>query len=196
MPYAVLMPVFAKDILKSGSDVLGFLMASTGVGALAGGMFLANRKAPTGFGKIMAFATIIFGSSLLLFSFSRNLWISLGLLLFVGFGMITMIATANTFLQTITEDKMRGRVMSYFTMAFIGTSPFGGLLSGAAADKIGAPHTVMISGIIIAICSIVFFIRLPALRKLARPVCIKKGIIVEVARGINAASELDDLNKY
>jgi MFS family permease len=195
MPYSVLMPVFAKDIFKSGSDILGFLMASTGVGALVGGIFLANRKNSTGFGKIMAISTSIFGGALLFFSFSKNLWVSFAILLFVGFGMITLIASANTFLQTITDDKMRGRVMSYFTMAFIGMSPFGSLISGAVAERIGAPYTVMISGIVIIICSILFFIRLPALRKLARPVYIKKGIIIEVAKGIQTAAELDNATK-
>ncbi|MCL4386585.1 MAG: MFS transporter [Actinobacteria bacterium] len=177
MPYTVLMPIFAKDILKGGSDVLGFLMASTGVGALIGGIFLANKKSVTGLGKIMAMSTAIFGITLVIFSLSKILWFSIIILLFVGFGMITLIASTNTFLQTITDDEMRGRVMGYFTMAFIGISPFGSLISGGVADAIGAPYTLMISGIIVVICSIIFYIRLPFLRKLVRPVYIKKGII-------------------
>ncbi|MCL5071092.1 MAG: MFS transporter [Actinobacteria bacterium] len=195
MPYTVLMPVFAKDILKSGSDVLGFLMAATGVGALIGGIVLANKKSATGFGKIMALSTAIFGVTLVVFSLSKILWFSMVILLFVGFGMIMLIASANTFLQTITDDEMRGRVMSYFTMAFIGISPFGSLISGGVADAIGAPYTVLISGVIVIVCAIVFFMRLPALRKLARPVFIKKGIIVEIAKGIQAATDLDNLPK-
>ncbi|MCE5329852.1 MFS transporter [bacterium] len=192
MPYTVLMPIFANDILKGGSDVLGFLMAATGVGALAGGIILANKRSATGFGKIMALSTAIFGVTLVIFSFSKILWFSVVILIFVGFGMIMLISSVNTFLQTITNDEMRGRVMSYFTMAFIGMSPFGSLISGGVADAIGAPYTVMIGGVIVIICAVVFSIRLPVLRKLARPVFIKKGIIVEIGKGIQPTIDLDN----
>jgi MFS family permease len=177
MPYTVLMPIFAKDVLKGGSDVLGFLMAASGVGALIGGIFLANRKSVSGLGKIMAIATLIFGIALVIFSLSKLLWLSIFILVFVGLGMILLVSASNTFLQTITDDEMRGRVMGYFAMAFVGISPFGSLIAGGLANSIGAPYTLMISGIIVIICSIIFYIRLPILRKFARPVYIKKGLI-------------------
>jgi MFS family permease len=179
MPYAVLMPIFAKDILKGSSYTLGFLMASSGVGALIGGMYLATRKTVLGLGKILAAATAIFGAGLIFFGISKNLWLSLAMMLFSGFGMIINIAAINTILQTITEDDKRGRVMSFYTMAFIGMTPFGNLLAGILAEAIGAPNTIMISGAICVLGAIVFLIKLPSIKLAARPVYIEKGIIIE-----------------
>jgi MFS family permease len=191
IPFTVIMPVFARDILKGGSDTLGFLMAATGVGALIAGIYLASRKSVIGLGNVVAISAAIFGVALIIFSFSKNLWFSLAALLFVGFGMIVNISSINTILQTITDDNMRGRVMSYLTMAIIGIAPFGSLIDGAMTDKIGAPNTVMIGGVVSIICSIVFFTRLPMLKKLVRPVYVKKGIIIEIAKGIQATTDLN-----
>ena len=195
IPFTVIIPVFARDILKGGSDTLGFLMAATGVGALIAGIYLASRKSVIGLGNAVVVSTAIFGIALIIFSFSKNLWFSLAALLFVGFGMIVHISSINTILQTITDDNMRGRVMSYFTMAIIGIAPFGSLIDGALTDKIGAPNTVMIGGVVSIICSIVFFTRLPMLKKLVRPVYVKKGIIIEIAKGIQAATDPDITSK-
>jgi MFS family permease len=179
MPYTVLMPIFAKDILKGSSYTLGFLMASSGVGALIGGIYLAARKTVLGLGKILVAATAIFGSGLIFFGISKNLWLSLAMMLFAGFGMIINIAAINTILQTITEDDKRGRVMSFYTMAFIGMTPFGNLLAGILAEAIGAPKTILISGAVCVLGAIVFLTKLPSIRLAAKPVYIEKGIIIE-----------------
>ena len=189
MPYLVLMPIFAKDILHGGANTLGFLMAAAGIGALVGGIYLASRKSVLGLGKILTFATAIFGLGLIIFAFSKNLYFSLSMMLVSGFGMLLQIAASNTLLQTITEDDKRGRVMSFFTMAFMGMSPFGNLIAGAMADKIGAPNTVLISGGICIIGAIIFLTRLPSLRKIIHPLYAKMGIIPQIASGIQIASE-------
>jgi len=189
MPYLVLMPIFAKDILHGGANTLGFLMAAAGIGALVGGIYLASRKSVLGLGKILTFATAIFGLGLIVFAFSKNLYFSLSMMMVSGFGMLLQIAASNTLLQTITEDDKRGRVMSFFTMAFMGMSPFGNLIAGAMADKIGAPNTVLISGGICIIGAIIFLTRLPSLRKIIHPLYAKMGIIPQIASGIQIASE-------
>lgn len=191
MPYTVLMPIFAKDILHGGAHTLGFLMAAAGIGALVGGIYLASRKSVLGLLKILTFATGIFGLGLIIFAFSKNLYFSLSMMLVSGFGMLLQIAASNTLLQTITEDDKRGRVMSFFTMAFMGMSPFGNLIAGAMADKIGAPNTVLISGVICIIGAIIFLTRLPSLRKIIHPLYVKMGIIPQVASGIQIASEIN-----
>ncbi len=179
MPYAVLMPIFAKDILKGSSYTLGFLMASSGVGALIGGIYLAARKTVLGLGKILAAAAAIFGAGLIFFGISKILWLSLVMMVFTGFGMLINIAAVNTILQTITEDDKRGRVMSFYTMAFIGLTPIGNLLAGILAEAIGAPNTVIISGAVCILGAIIFSIKLPAIKLAAKPVYIEKGIITE-----------------
>jgi MFS family permease len=190
MPYMVLMPVFAKDVLHGGPSALGFLMGCTGLGALGGAVFLASRKSVLGLGKMIPIAATIFGSSLILFSFSRLLFFSLPLMLLTGIGQMILMATSNTLLQTLVDDDKRGRVMSFYAMAFMGATPVGSLTAGFLASKIGAPWTVFIGGLI-CICGAVFFAkRLPILRKLARPTYVKMGIIPEIAMGIQSASEL------
>lgn len=189
MPYAVLMPIFAKDILNGGAQALGFLMAAAGIGALSGGIYLASRKSVLGLGKILTFATALFGFGIIIFAFSKNIYFSLAMMLVSGFGMLLHIAASNTLLQTITEDDKRGRVMSFFTMAFLGMSPIGNLIAGAVADKIGAPYTVIISGGICIIGAALFLIKLPSLQKIIHPIYVKMGIIPQVASGIQVASE-------
>lgn len=155
-PYQVLMPVFAKDILKSGPETLGFLMGATGLGALIGAVSLAARKKVQGLPKIIILAAGIFGSGLIIFSLSRIFIFSLFLMLIVGFGMMVQMASSNTVLQTIVADDKRGRVMSFYTMAFRGMTPFGSLFVGALADKIGAPNTLAISGTLCILGAILF----------------------------------------
>ncbi len=192
MQYTVLMPVFAKDILKGSSDTLGFLMSSTGIGALIGAVYLASRKSAQGLGKIMATSAFLFGAIIIIFAFSKNFILSMITLLIAGVGFISLIATSNTILQVITDDDKRGRVMSFYTMAFLGIAPFGSLAAGAIAERIGAPLTIMISGIISLICGGILTLRLPVLRQIARPIYVKKGIIMEVAKGLQAAAEFED----
>ena len=142
-----------------------------------------------GLGKILTFATGIFGLGLIIFAFSKKLYFSLSMMLVSGFGILLQIAASNTLLQTITEDDKRGRVMSFFTMAFMGMSPFGNLIAGAMADKIGAPNTVLISGGICIIAALIFLTRLPSLHKIIHPLYEKMGIIPQIASGIQIASE-------
>jgi MFS family permease len=179
MPYMVLMPVFAKDILGGGPHTLGFLVAVTGVGALLSALYLASRKSVIGLGTIIAAASAIFGCSLIFFSFSRYLPFSLLMSLCAGLGLMGVITSTNTVLQTISQEEKRGRVMSLYAMAFMGMTPFGSLIIGALANRIGAPHAVAIGGIICIVSSCLFFRRLPIIRKLIRPIYVEKGILRE-----------------
>jgi len=147
MSYVIIMPIFAKDILRGGAHTLGFLMGAAGLGALAGAIYLASRKGIEGLEKIIPMSTIIFGLGLIAFSFSNILWLSLILILFAGFGIMVQTVASNTVLQSLTDDDKRGRVMSLYVMAFMGMTPFGSLLAGILASKVGAPHALLISGI-------------------------------------------------
>jgi MFS family permease len=146
-PYTVLMPVFAKDILHGGPSGLGLLMGAAGAGAVVGSIFLARQQGTDKLGRTMTFALVRFGVGLILFSFSRNFWFSLLLLPLVGSGFMVPMSAANTLLQTITPDHLRGRVMSLFLMMFMGTPPLGSLMAGSLAPHIGAPLTVGITGV-------------------------------------------------
>ena len=190
MPYTVLMPIFAVQVLHGDAHTLGFLMAASGLGALIAAAALAARRSVRGLGKMIPIATVAFGGSLVGFALSRSLWISLSLMLVSGFGMMTQLASSNTILQTIVPDESRGRVMSYYTMAFVGMAPFGSLFAGSLASRIGAPHTVLLSGACCLIGAIWFASRLKRLRELVRPIYVELGIIQEVARGLEAASSL------
>jgi MFS family permease len=190
MPYTVLMPVFANEILHGGPNTLGLLMAASGVGALAGALLLAARKSVLGLGKFIPLMAGAFGAGLIAFSFSRALWLSLLLMVVTGLGFMVQMAVSNTVLQTIVEEDKRGRVMSFYTMAFMGTAPFGSLLAGSVADKIGAPYTLLIGGLGCIIGALWFATSLPALRQDVRPIYVKIGILPEVAAGIQNTSEL------
>jgi len=177
MPYNVLMPAIAASVLHGGPHTLGYLMTAVGVGALGGAFYLASRRSVLGLGRVMVTATGTFGVGLIAFSFSRVLWLSLLLLPFVGAGMMVVMASTNTILQTIVEDDMRGRVMSFYTMAFLGTAPLGSLLAGFAADHIGPTRTVTLGGVACALAAVVFAARLPRLRVHVRPIYIERGIL-------------------
>jgi len=177
MPFQVLMPVFAKDIFHGGADSLGILMGAVGAGALIGALYLAYRKSIVGLGKNLVMATGLFGIGLVLFSLSDTLWLSLIILMFTGLGMMVEITASNTMLQTISEDDKRGRVMSFYSIAFMGTVPLGNLLSGVFSDLIGVPYTILFGGVFCIIGAIIFSTRLPKIRKLLKPIYIKKEII-------------------
>jgi MFS family permease len=177
MPYNVLMPAIAASVLHGGPHTLGYLMTAVGVGALGGAFYLASRRSVLGLGRVMVTATSAFGVGLIAFSFSRVLWLSLVLLPFVGAGMMVVMASTNTILQTIVEDDMRGRVMSFYTMAFLGTAPLGSLLAGFAADRIGPTRTVTLGGVACALAAVAFAMRLPRLRVHVRPIYIERGIL-------------------
>ena len=190
VPYQILMPVFARDIFHGGPHTLGFLVAMSGIGALAGAIYLAARKTVLGLSKIIALTAGAFGVCIIAFSLSRVLWISMLILLFSGFTMMVQMAASNTVLQTIVDEDKRGRVMSFYTMSFMGMVPFGSLLAGSLATKIGAPHTLMFGGFFCIIGAFIFSLKLPSIREKIRPIYAKKGIIPEVAKGIQSASGL------
>lgn len=177
MPYTVLIPIFATQVFQGGAEVLGFLTAASGVGALIGGIYLSSRQTVLGLGKIIAFSPAILGIGLIIFSQSNTLWLSLLMMLVIGCGSILQIASSNTILQTIVDEDKRGRLMSLYTMAFLGILPFGNLAAGALANKIGAPNTITIGGIICILGSLAFSTQLPRLRRLVRPIYHEMGII-------------------
>ncbi len=189
LPYMVLMPIFAQDVFHRGPDGFGFLTGATGVGALAGALYLAGRKSVLGLGRMIVIATLLFGLSLLLFSHFPFFWPALIILAFSGFGMIVLLASANTVLQTIVEDNKRGRLMSFYAMSFGGMVPFGSLLAGALASSIGAPNTVLAGGLLCLIGGLWFAGILPRLRELVHPIYVQKGILQEVAVGLQSATE-------
>jgi MFS family permease len=190
MPYTVLMPVFAKEILHGGSHTFGFLMGASGIGALIGTIYMASRKGVLGLEKIIPLSAAAFGFGLVAFSLSRLFLLSLTLMLASGLGMIMQMTSSNTILQTIVDDDKRGRVMSFYTMAFMGTAPFGSLLAGGLASSLGAPNTLIIGGVSCVLGAVAFAIKLPELKKMVRPIYVRLGIISEVAAGIQAAIEL------
>lgn len=188
MPYTVLMPVFARDILHGGPHTLGFLMAAVGTGALVGALYLASRRTVVGLGRVITFSAITFGLGLVTFSFSRQLWLSMVLLFFVGMGMMMQMAASNTVLQTIVDDDKRGRVMSMYAMSFFGMVPLGSFMAGSLGARIGTPATVMLGGICCVIGGLVFWRKLPTLGRLIRPIYLQKGIIPEVAAGLQESN--------
>lgn len=177
MPFVVLMPVFAAKVLHGGPHTLGFLMGAMGVGALISALSLVVRRSVRGLTKMIPIAAAVFGVGLLLFGLSHVLWLSLLLMLVTGFGMMQGLTASNTIIQTLVTEDKRGRVMSYYTMAFVGMAPFGSLLAGALAHWIGAPETVMISGVAVIAGSAWFWSRLKSIRKEMRPVYEELGII-------------------
>jgi MFS family permease len=189
MPYSALMPIFAKDILHGGAQALGFLMGAAGVGALVGAAYLASRRTVLGLGRMIPLAALVFGAGLIGFSFSRVFAVSMALMLLTGFGQMVQLAASNTLLQTIVDDDKRGRVMSLYAMSFMGMMPLGNLIAGAVAGRIGAPWTVRLGGVVCIAGAAVFAGRLPALRRLARPIYVSKGIIPEIVSGIQSATE-------
>jgi MFS family permease len=177
MPYTVLMPVFAGKILQGGPLTLGFLLGATGVGALVGAFFLASRRNVLGLGRIIIVASILFGIGLIGFSFSRVFWLSAAMMVVTGFGMMVQMTSTNTVLQTIVDEDKRGRVMSFYTMAFMGMVPFGSLFAGSLASAIGTPETTMIGGMSCILGGLLFGRKLPAFREMVRPIYRERGII-------------------
>jgi MFS family permease len=184
MPYMVLMPVFAGNVLHGAAHTLGFLMGAAGAGALISAFSLVLRRSVRGLTKMIPVAAMVFGASLVLFGFSRWLWLSLILMVFTGWGMLQGLTASNTIIQTLVPEDKRGRVMSYYTAAFMGMAPFGSLLAGSLAHWIGAPRTVMFTGSCCIAGGIWFWTRLPAIRRKMRPVYEQLGIIPPLAQPI------------
>lgn len=171
-PYAVLMPIFADQILHGGASALGLLMGASGLGALLGALSLAVRNKVYGLGRWVAVATAGFGACLILFSLSHSFWLSAFLLMPVGFAMMIEMAASNTLIQAMVPDKLRGRVMAVYSMMFMGMAPIGALVAGSLAQRLGAPRTVMFGGAVCIIGAAVFALRLPKLREEGRRLII------------------------
>lgn len=178
IPYTVLMPAIAANVLHGGAHTLGFLMTATGVGALAGALYLASRRTVLGLGRVIVIATLTFGIALVAFALSRVLWLSLAILPLVGAGFMIELASTNTILQTVVPEDLRGRVMAFYAMAVLGTAPIGSLLAGVLAARLGAPTTILLGGVACIAGGVWFGARLPSLRALILPVYAERGIVV------------------
>jgi MFS family permease len=189
VPYTVLMPIMAAEVFRGGPYTLGLLMASSGCGALAAALWLAARPTVLGLGRLLGLAAGLFGAGLIAFSFTRVLWLAVPCLLVTGFGFMVQMASSNTVIQTLVDDEKRGRVMSLYTMAFLGTAPFGSLMAGWLSSRIGTPQTLLAGGVCCLLGSIWFSSVLPALRVEMRPIYTRLGIIPEVAEGLGQAAE-------
>ncbi|MGA8595192.1 MAG: MFS transporter [Bryobacteraceae bacterium] len=176
-PYSVLLPIFAGQVLQGGPHTLGWLTGASGVGALVSALSLALRKSVVGLTLMIQIAAATLGGGLILFGLSHTLWLSLVLMVFVGFGMMQSASVSNTIVQTLVPEDKRARVMSYYTMAFFGMAPFGSLLAGALAHHIGAPHTVMVTGVFCIAGSLWFTLELRKVRAIMLPIYQKMGLL-------------------
>jgi MFS family permease len=188
-PFMVLMPIFAAQVLHGGPHTLGFLMGAVGVGSLVSALSLVLRRSVRGLLKVIPIGAAVFGAGLVAFGLSRSLWLSIPMMFITGFGMMQGVTGSNTILQTLVDEKMRGRVMSYYTMAFVGMAPFGSLLAGALAHAIGAPRTVIISGVACILGSVWFWSRMTAIRNDMRPIYQRLGIVPRTEVAIEEAAE-------
>ena len=187
-PYTVLLPIFAGQVLHGGPHTLGFLTGASGVGALVAAMQHAGRKRGVGLNRQIQIAAATFGGGLILFGFSHRLWLSLLLMLPVGWGMMTGLASSNTIIQTLVPEDKRGRVMSYYTMAFVGMAPFGSLLAGSLAHWIGAPHTVVFTGTACIAGAIWYSTELPKIRQVMRPIYQEMGLLRDAGTPVRAGA--------
>lgn len=177
MPYSVLMPVYAKEILHGESHTFGFLMGASGLGALSGALYLASRRNAAGLEKIIPVSAIVFGAALILLSLAKVFWLASIVMIITGAGMMMVMASSNTVIQTIIDDNKRGRVMSIYAMAFMGTAPFGSLLAGSLAKLVGTPMTLALGGVSCIIGAGFYLRKIPELQKHIRPVYKKLGIL-------------------
>jgi MFS family permease len=214
VPYMTLMPVFANSLAKSdagheaaagsptaptepmnelskdGARLYGFLLAATGSGALFGALFLASRSTVVGLGRVIAFNATMFALSVVVFAFSRLLWLSLATSFTAGFGMMAHMAASNTIVQTVVDDDKRSRVMGFYTMTVLGLTPVGSLLSSGLVVLIGTPYTVAIGGVLSLVGTLYFIWWLPVLRKAARPMLEKAGVLPPIAEGLQSATQI------
>jgi len=187
----LLAPVLAKDSLSGNADTYGFLIGAYGFGALVSAAYLLNKRTVLGLGRLIVYAVVLFGISVILLGYSKNIIFSILLMLLSGAGTMLQVASTNTLLQTISEENMRGRVMSFYTMAFRGMSPFGSLLAGYLASAIGTTNTLLFTGIVSLIGVLIFYLNLPALRKMVRPIYENLGIIPQIATGVQSATDFE-----
>jgi MFS family permease len=187
--YQVLMPVFAKEILHGGSDIYGFLMGAAGIGALLGAAYLASRESILRLGRLVPITAILFGTGLIALSFTNYFPVTLGLMIFIGLGLMLNTASSNTILQTITDDDKRGRVMSFYMMAIMGTAPFGSLLAGSMAKLIGTQYAILVGGVASVAGALVFFKKLPKLKAVVKPLYDRIEMNPEIESAIVTAAE-------
>jgi MFS family permease len=177
LPYTVLMPIFAVQILHGGVSAYGWLMGAVGFGAMFGALALAMRHELRGLGNVVAYAATGLGASLVLFSASHWFWVSFMILIVSGFTMMMQFTATNTLIQAMVPDQLRGRVMSLYSMMFLGMSPFGSLLAGALADRIGAPVTMAIGGLASCLGGLAFARKWPSMRGPARDLVAAQGMM-------------------
>jgi MFS family permease len=191
MSCSVLLPVFADRVLHGGPSTYGYLLAAAGVGALMAAVYLASRHTVLGLGKLIAASPAALGAALIVFALSHVFWLSLLALFVAGAAMMLQMAASNTILQTIVDEDKRGRVMSLYTMAFMGMAPLGSLLAGWLAEWLGAPVTVGLAGAVCVVGALLFATVLPDVREKVRPIYRRMGILPEVAAGIQTATQLN-----
>ncbi len=191
MSQNALMPIFAADVLGGNAGTLGWMLGATGVGALAGGLYLASRRNVLGMDRAITLAGLALGAAMIAFAWSRSLAVSIPLLIAIGFCLVVQMGSCNIMLQTIVDDDKRGRVMALFAMSFLGVAPAGSLLGGGMATLLGAPATVTIAAAGCLVSAVVFAVRLPRLRRLVRPIYQTKGILPQRAQGIQSSEALE-----
>jgi MFS family permease len=192
VPYQVLMPVIASQSLHGNAHTLGFLMGAMGIGALIGSLYLASRASVVGLGRLIPIATMIFGASLIGVGLSHWYWLSLLIMVTTGIGFMVHLAASNTLIQTLVREEMRGRVMALYTTAFLGMATFGSLLAGVVAGHIGAPQTLMLSGLICILGAIIFAFKLPKLRAVVHPIYVERGILPVVSESLREATAMEE----
>jgi MFS family permease len=176
-PYSVLLPVFAGQVLHGGAHTLGWLTGASGVGALVSALSLAVRKSVVGLTRMIQVASALLGSALILFGLSHTLWLSLVLMVFVGFGLMQSASVSNTIIQSLVTEDKRARAMGYYTMAFFGAAPFGSLLAGGLAHSIGVSYTVIITGAFCIAGSLWFTLNLAKVNAAMRPIYQEMGLL-------------------
>jgi MFS family permease len=180
--YAVLLPIFAAQVLHGGAATLGWLTGASGIGALVSALSLAVRKSVVGLTRMLQIAAVMLGCALILFGVSHTLWLSLALMVFAGFGLMQGASVTNTIVQSLVPEDKRARVMGYYTMAFFGAAPFGSLLAGALAHRIGAPYAVMFTGACCIAGSLWFTFEMPKVNAVTRPIYQEMGLHISTER--------------
>jgi MFS family permease len=193
--YNVILPEYTVQILQGNARTLGLMSAGAGLGALGGALFLAARSSVLGLGRWIWIALVLMGIGFIAFAWATQFWMAFAALIVIGFGLMVQIAASNTLLQTIVEEDKRGRVMSFFTMAFLGMAPFGSLFTGYLVGAQGIPFAFIMIGCVCLVSALAFFVLLPGLRELIHPIYVRLNIISPLVAGIEAASELKLLTK-
>jgi MFS family permease len=194
-PNSMLLPIYAGGVLRGDAHTYGMLVGAIGVGALAGALYMASRRTVVGLGGVIVVALALFSGSLLALSLCRRPWLAVPILAVTGFGMMVHMAASNTIVQTLVDPAMRGRVMSFYTVAFMGSAPLGSLLLGWVASRIGAPWTTGLCSLVCLGATAAFARKLPELRRQVRPIYARMGVIPEVAEGLQAGEEAESAQR-